>query len=152
MTDEHGGAGCGDRWQDQLGLATLEWLLIVAAVASLAALAVTLVASNVSDTAERISESEARLVGILHAAQIVEDDARDAAAGDFDTWADWERHFSRECDFIAVLYAGTEIEMANNFMGAARGTIFDAAAAGYAAAADEQPATATKAQVQCDVG
>ena len=32
------------------------------------------------------------------------------------------------------------------------GTTFDAAAAGYAAVADEQPANATKAQVQCVVG
>ena len=42
--------------------------------------------------------------------------------------------------------------MHNNFIRADGGTTFDAVAAGYAAAADEQPANASKAQVQCQVG
>lgn len=37
-------------------------------------------------------------------------------------------------------------------MNSTGGTAFDAVAAGYAAAGDEQAATATKAQVQCEVG
>ncbi|MCY4422488.1 MAG: hypothetical protein OXC06_05400 [Acidimicrobiaceae bacterium] len=133
-------------------MTTLSWLLITASVAGLAALAVVLVQSQVETTAEQVSDAASRRAAAAHSAFAVETDAKAAAARDFDTWADWERHFSRECDIIAVLYAGTEIEMANNFMGVFRGTIFDAAAARYAAAADEQPATATKAQVQCEVG
>ena len=45
---------------DESGLTTLEWLLIVAAVAGLAALAVVLVQNVVDDTAEQISGSSAR--------------------------------------------------------------------------------------------
>ena len=45
---------------DERGLTTLEWLLIVAAVAGLAALAVVLVQNVVDDTAEQISGSSAR--------------------------------------------------------------------------------------------
>ena len=45
---------------DESGLTTLEWLLIVAAVAGLAALAVVLVQNVVDDTAQEISSSSAR--------------------------------------------------------------------------------------------
>lgn len=45
---------------DERGLTTLEWLLIVAAVAGLAALAVVLVQNVVDDTAEQIGGSSAR--------------------------------------------------------------------------------------------
>jgi Flp pilus assembly pilin Flp len=51
------------RWfrrDDESGLTTLEWLLIVAAVAGLAALAVVLVTNVVDDTSEQISGSSAR--------------------------------------------------------------------------------------------
>ena len=47
--------------RDDSGLTTLEWLLIVAAVAGLAALAVVLVQRVVSDTSEQIAGSSARL-------------------------------------------------------------------------------------------
>lgn len=134
------------------GLTTLEWLLITAAVAGLAALAVVLVQGQVEDTAERISESDARLAAAIHTAWGVENDARDAAPANFDAWADWEGHFSRECSLIAVLYADIDVEVVHsNFNRATGGTAFDAAAAGHAAAGDEQPATATRAQVQCEV-
>ena len=46
--------------RDDSGLTTLEWLLIVAAVAGLAALAVVLVQNVVSDTSEQIAGSSAR--------------------------------------------------------------------------------------------
>ena len=125
----------------------MEWLLIVAAVAALAALAVVLMADLVGDTAEQISESETWFAA-GYAAYIVEDDARAASARDFATWADWESHFNRECSFIEVLHAGVKV-VHNNFNRATGGgTAFDPSAA---AAADEQPATAAKAQVQCEV-
>ena len=46
----------GRRRRADDGLATLEWLLIVAAVAGLAALAVVIVQAYVDDTGKRISE------------------------------------------------------------------------------------------------
>ena len=50
------------------GLTTLEWLLIVAAVAGLAALAVVLVQNVVDETAEQITNSSARLTAAQVAA------------------------------------------------------------------------------------
>lgn len=111
-----------------------------------------LVAARVEGTAERVSSPDPRVTAAVYSALSVETDAKAAAPGDFGLWADWESHFSRECDFIAVLYADIEVEVVhNNFNRATGGAAFDAAAAGYAAAADEQPATASKAQVQCQV-
>ena len=46
--------------REDAGLTTLEWLLVVAAVAGLAALAVVLVQNVVGDTAEQIDSSDAR--------------------------------------------------------------------------------------------
>ena len=132
-------------------MAALEWLLIVAAVAGLAALVVVLVQDTVEDTGERISNPDPRVTSALHTASIVEADAKDASAGDFDSWDDWERHFSQECSLIAILYADAEVEVVHDFNKATGGTDFDAAAAGHAAAADELAATNTKAQVQCRV-
>ena len=47
--------------RDDSGLTTLEWLLIVAAVAGLAALAVVLVQNVVRDTGEQIASNSARM-------------------------------------------------------------------------------------------
>ena len=57
------------------GLTTLEWLLIVAAVAGLAALAVVLVQNVVDDTAEQISGNNARLTAAQVAAEAINNDA-----------------------------------------------------------------------------
>ena len=144
--------GRGGRRRGDDGLTTLEWLLIVAAVAGMAALAVVLVTGSVEDTAARVSSPNPRVTTAIHAAFAVETDAKAASAGDFGLWADWESQFHKKCAVLAVLYSDAEVEVANNdFMRATGGTTFDIAAAGYAAAADEQPANATKAQVQCEV-
>ena len=133
------------------GLTTLEWLLITAAVAGLAALAVVLVQAYVEDTGDRIANPNPRVTSAIHSAFAVETDAKAASANDFGLWADWERHFSQRCRVIAVLYSDAEVEVVrNNFTRAAGGgTTFDPAAA---AAADEQPPDANKAQVQCEAG
>ena len=60
------------------GLTTLEWLLIVAAVAGLAALAVVLVQNVVDDTAEQISGSSARLTAATVAAAEITSDAQES--------------------------------------------------------------------------
>ena len=59
------------------GLTTLEWLLIVAAVAGLAALAVVLVQNVVDDTAEQIAGSSARITAAKVAAKAISDDTED---------------------------------------------------------------------------
>ena len=133
-------------------LTTLEWLLITAAVAGLAALAVVLVQAYVEDTGDRIANPNPRVTSAIHSAFEVETRAKAASAADFDLWADWERHFRERCSLIAVLYADAEVEVINNnFIRATGGTTFDVVAAGYAALADEQQPTTGKAQVQCSV-
>ncbi len=64
--------------RDDSGLTTLEWLLIVAAVAGLAALAVVLVTNVVGETSEQIAGQSARLTAARLAAEEVTIDARDA--------------------------------------------------------------------------
>ena len=61
---------------DESGLTTLEWLLIVAAVAGLAALAVVLVQNVVSETGEQIAGRSARLTAAELAAEDVTTNAR----------------------------------------------------------------------------
>ena len=139
------------------GLTTLEWLLITAAVAGLAALAVVLVQAYVEDTGDRMSNPDPRVTSAIYSASEVETDAKAAPAGHFDLWADWESHFTQRCSLIAVLYSDAEVEVVDNhfiratggFIRATGGTAFDPAAA---ALADEQPPKARKAQVQCEVG
>ena len=63
---------------DESGLTTLEWLLIVAAVAGLAALAVVLVQNVVDETAQDISGSSARLTAAKVAAASVVEQAKNA--------------------------------------------------------------------------
>ena len=63
---------------DQSGLSTLEWLLIVAAVAGLAALAVTLVGGLVEDTTEQIRSSSAHIAAARLGAQEITARARSA--------------------------------------------------------------------------
>ena len=62
--------------RDDSGLTTLEWLLIVAAVAGLAALAVVLVQNVVSDTSEQIAGNNARKTAARVAAAEITDKAR----------------------------------------------------------------------------
>ena len=59
---------------DESGLTTLEWLLIVAAVAGLAALAVVLVTNVVNDTSEQISGSDTRETAARLAADEIQQD------------------------------------------------------------------------------
>ena len=144
--------GRGRRGGDH-GLTTLEWLLITAAVAGLAALAVVLVQAYVEDTGERISSPDPRVTSAIYSAFEVETKAKAASAADFDLWADWESHFTQKCSLIAVLYGDVEVDVINNhFNRATGGTTFDIVAAGHAALADEQQPAAGKAQVQCQVG
>ena len=66
-----------NRERNDRGLTTLEWLLIVAAVAGLAALAVVLVQNVVDDTAEQIAGNSARGTAAQVAAAQITEDAKD---------------------------------------------------------------------------
>ena len=72
-------AGSSNRRRNNRGLTTLEWLLIVAAVAGLAALAVVLVQNVVDETAEQISGSSARLTAARVAAAEITEEASEAS-------------------------------------------------------------------------
>ena len=138
--------------RDDRGMATLEWLLIVAAVAGLAALAVVLVQDYVEDTGDRMSNPDPRIVSARTMALTVEQGATTAVDGDFDTWGQWEAHFTNKCAQIGILYGDAEARVeVNDFERALLGDAFDAAAAGYAALGDASAATNSKAQVQCIV-
>ena len=101
------------------GLTTLEWLLITAAVAGLAALAVVLVQAYVEDTGQRISDPNPRMLAAMLAADEVTSDAdRDAdeqpAAAK--TYGPWSEHYTSECEQLGILYNDAEIKMEPNFM------------------------------------
>ena len=90
------------RRRDDRGLTTLEWLLIVAAVAGLAALAVVLVTNVVRDTSEQISGRSARLTSAQVQAQSITDEA--AAT----TVADEVARLGRQCENLKITYSGVE--------------------------------------------
>ena len=79
------------------GLTTLEWLLIVAAVAGLAALAVVLVQNVVDETAEQISGSSARLTAANVAAAEITADAEGKTGDERD-------EFKSKCDRLRITY------------------------------------------------
>ena len=93
--------------RDDSGLTTLEWLLIVAAVAGLAALAVVLVQNVVGDTSEQIAGSSARKTAAqIAASEIMLDADRDASnqPDSADTWAEWKQFYTSRCDRLKITY------------------------------------------------
>ena len=90
---------------DDRGLTTLEWLLIVAAVAGLAALAVVLVTNVVRDTSDDISGQSARLTAARIAAGDVTSKARAATNPSGDPAAvTLNGGFRSDCHEIGILY------------------------------------------------
>lgn len=95
------------------GLTTLEWLLIVAAVAGLAALAVVLVQNVVGDTSEQISGNNARVTAAQLAAKQVADEA--VKAGNDSTnlgndLASINAKYARECRQQGIFYADAGVQ------------------------------------------
>ena len=109
------------RWpkgRDESGLTTLEWLLIVAAVAGLAALAVVLVQNVVGETSEQIAGSSARQTAATIAAdQIIRDSNRSGAdqPASANTWEEWEKHYSSRCERLAITYGDAGITVSASF-------------------------------------
>ena len=106
------------RRADESGLTTLEWLLIVAAVAGLAALAVVLVQNVVDDTSEQISGSSARVTAArLAADQIVQDADRgavDQPAG-AKKYGQWKNYYTQKCNRLEITYGDAGIISTPNF-------------------------------------
>ncbi|MDE0195836.1 MAG: hypothetical protein OXP08_09840 [bacterium] len=137
------------RRRGEAGLAVLEWLLIVAAVAGLAALAVVLARQAADETAEGLAASSARLTAAMVAAARVEDDARAAASGG--SWGRWESQFESRCRRLAITYADAGALVAAAFVrpvGAEDGDPVDPAAL---ASAGEGAPDASTAQALCGV-
>ena len=90
---------------DEAGLTTLEWLLVVAAVAGLAALAVVLVQNVVGGTAEQVDSSNARQTAAdlavtgLAERWIAEIPTSPSEADEIN------RRFSRRCRQLGIIYS-----------------------------------------------
>ena len=154
--------------RDDSGLTTLEWLLIVAAVAGLAALAVVLVQNVVSDTSEQIAGSSARKTAAQVAASSVEEGAKnlpklsqflaptptgtpaettaEKAARHAAAWTKWENYFTAKCTRIKITYSDAEIEIDAGFAHASTAAEFTVANLAGA----KETGTATVAQAKCN--
>lgn len=131
----------------------LEWLLVGAALAGLAALAVVLVQQVADDTAEQISASPARGTAAAVAALEVERQARAATPANprTATWADWEDHFSARCARLAILYRDVAVEMDAAFAWPTTAGRADPISEAGLVLATEAPPTASAPQVRCNV-
>ena len=116
------------RARNEKGLTTLEWLLIVAAVAGLAALAIVLVQGVVDDTAEDIRGSSARGQAALVASQaIIDQGAADFNAtsiigdGKFENQAEWALYYNSKCRRLGITYSDSDIKVKAQF--AVTGTV-----------------------------
>ena len=104
--------------RDDSGLTTLEWLLIVAAVAGLAALAVVLVQNVVGDTSEQIAGSSARKTAAQIAAQEIMADATKPAVSQpdsADTITEWVTYYAGRCNRLKITYGDAGINVGAYF-------------------------------------
>ena len=110
--------------RDDSGLTTLEWLLIVAAVAGLAALAVVLVQNVVSDTSEQIAGSSARATAAKVAGLAVQEEARnvDGDSKRYSSFATWAVYYRNKCNRVTVVYADAGVTAAPVFTAPAGAT------------------------------
>jgi hypothetical protein len=139
------------RKADECGLTTLEWLLIVAAVAGLAALAVVLVQNVVDDTAEQLGGASARETAANVAADTVIREAKTAQPSDarFNTWQKWELYFTARCERLEILYSDTNLDVEAIFHRPTGKSDDASLTSAELNAADDKAATATKPQTSC---
>ncbi|WP_420608939.1 hypothetical protein [Candidatus Poriferisodalis sp.] len=137
--------------RNEAGLTTLEWLLIVAAVAGLAALAVVLVQNVVDDTAEQLGGASARATAANVAADTVIREARTADVNDarFNTWQRWELYFTARCERLEILYSDTNLQVQAEFHRPSDKNPGDATAADMLNNADTAAAGSGKPQAIC---
>lgn len=151
--------------RDESGLTTLEWLLIVAAVAGLAALAVVLVTNVVDDTSEQISGGSARETAATVAADQLMNNAMRAASDQpsgVTTFGEWSDYYNNRCNRIEITYGDAGVTATANFTLAtttqgtalAPGTTFDPATVdkgdAEVGAASTAPASA-RAVAECGI-
>ena len=92
-------------------MTTLEWLLVVAAVAGLAALAVVLVQNLVGDTAERVTTRSARqMVADLATTELTERWAAELPR-DPDEAGRINRRYARYCHELGIIYADNPLKV-----------------------------------------
>ncbi|MCY3786776.1 MAG: hypothetical protein OXG47_08650 [bacterium] len=135
-------------------MTTLEWLLIVGAVAGLAALAVVLVGRLVDDTAESVAEGGAtanRNAAETAAAQIEEQARAADNVGRYTTWSDWRRYYSGRCSRLEVLYSTIGLKVDSYFY-APYGQTGAPTEEALADARPEKPEnTGDPAQIRCEI-
>ena len=134
---------------NQTGLATLEWLAIVAATTGIAALAVVLTQQVVDETAEELAASNPRLTAAITAAEQVEHNAR-AADTRFTSWGRWEQHFSSKCRRLAIIYADAGAEIDTTFARPTNTNPNDPIDPAALTGAGEEPANNSTAQIKCN--
>ena len=115
------------------GLTTLEWLLIVAAVAGLAALAVVLVSNVVDQTAEQIGGSSARKTAAEIAAVAIPQADHTAPKNDTD-WDELEGDFRDKCNRLNITYGDVEPKLTATWSAFSKGTPEPVTAAAWEAA------------------
>ena len=94
----------------EAGLTTLEWLLVVAAVAGLAALAVVLVQNVVGDTAEQVASNDARQT----AADLAVTELRRRWRAETPTASNIEeinRLYAARCRQLGIIYADISLRV-----------------------------------------
>ncbi|MDE0160966.1 MAG: hypothetical protein OXL98_04455 [Acidimicrobiaceae bacterium] len=137
----------GDR-----ALTTLEWLLIVAAVAGIAALAVVLVQNVVSDTSEQIAGSSARQVAARLAADQVEVDSqrsKEEQPINAKAWGQWERFYNSRCNRLAITYGDTGMNF-NGIFKPPTGATATSEIDNTKIVVDAKTATSTNAAATCE--
>lgn len=138
--------------RNKAGLTTLEWLLIVAAVAGLAALAVVLVQNVVDDTAEQLGGASARATAANVAADTVIREARTADVNDhrFNTWQRWELYFTARCERLEILYSDTNLDVDATFKRPANKNPGDPTDTTALTNADKDDPGTNKPQAKCE--
>lgn len=89
------------------GLASHEWLLLIAAVASFTALAVFVLAETVDDAAARAGADDlARLASARRDAALIENEAVTIVPAEWRmvSWGEWADHFAKRCRNIHYAY------------------------------------------------
>ena len=84
---------------------TLEWLLIVGAIAGLAATSVLVVQRVLDDTAEIPADPAVRVIDADVAAAFVAADAQAAFDNDPATYDDFNEAFQNDCDAVAAAFS-----------------------------------------------
>ena len=102
---------CREFGRGEEGLTTLEWLLIVAAIAGLAALAVVLVQTVVNETAENVQSREARLTAADIATTEIHQDWRNENPTSQDEADEINRKYRTKCQRFGIIYADISLDI-----------------------------------------